>query len=339
VLCGDFLQLPPVDKSGDNTQEISSCYESDVWPLLQLHICYLRVCFRQAESAFAALLNEVRMGMLSREHEEELRTVSRAPKVGAPAVQLRPTHNEVDDINNRHFHRLDGCVYRYDAHDYDPAKCMDLRTCIAPDTVKLRVNTKVMLLRNQPCGTLVNGSVGIVVGFRSVHNECAISEPDAIVNLHLIQPHPEEFRDGGPWFPMVRFDGRDELTMVEPAAWEVIEYGRTVAKRIQIPLMQAWAVTIHKAQGMSLDRVDIDMNRMFENGQAYVALSRVRTIEGLWLHNFRPDNIHTCERALSFFSCMEEYLSSAEGADANKELELRFGHLGGELLPGNPHNT
>lgn len=262
VLCGDFHQLPPVGAGADG----EFCFESPMWDAAVPHRYELTEVFRQRDAAFVALLAEVRSGVLSPDAVARLAALDRPLPDGAvEPTRLFPTNGRVDDLNERALGRLDGETCVYNALDYartEEARAL-LGACIAPPSLALKVGAQVMLVRNLD-ETHVNGSRGVVVRF-----------------------HPTSS------MPVVRFLRGDEL-MMEPQVWEVEgDDGAVVASRTQVPLRLAWAVTIHKSQGLTIDWLDVDLEGTFACGQAYVALSRARSLEGLRVRGFHPACVRT----------------------------------------------
>jgi len=127
------------------------------------------------------------------------------------------------------------------------------RGCLSPERLELKQGAVVMFTKNDPTGRYVNGTLGVVDDF--------------------------DAEDG---YPVVRTRG-DKRILAEPSKWKIEENGRERASITQVPLRLAWAMTVHKSQGMSLDAAVIDLSRAFEYGQGYVALSRLRALSGLHL--------------------------------------------------------
>lgn len=249
VLCGDFLQLPPVGSC-------KMAFQAESWgrcvPRAQCVV--LRHAFRQrGDRAFLQLLEKARMGRAGKGHIAQLRRrVSRTP---GKEVQLCSLRRVAQSKNAERMAALGGPEITYGAKDYSRNEAM-LRfldkNCIARKTLVLKPGARVMLLANldPDCG-LANGSTGEVVKI-----------------------------DSG--LPVVLFDCGLER-MVSVHSWKIEQDSVAVAERVQVPLCLAWAITIHKAQGMTLDSARVSLDNVFERGQAYVALSRVRSMEGLSL--------------------------------------------------------
>ena len=181
-------------------------------------------------------------------------------------------NHDVDRINKERLAQLKGEVKEYQAHDNGPAALLDKLQGMTmyPKYLELKVGAQVMLLKNRD--GLVNGSRGVVVKF--------------------------EKND----IPVVKFvNGRQES--VERDTFEQEVNGQKVS-RDQLPLKLAWAITIHKSQGMSLDAVEVELSGIFEEGQGYVALSRARTLHGLRVVGFNPTKIRAAARVKAFMETL-----------------------------------
>jgi ATP-dependent DNA helicase PIF1 len=265
VLAGDFFQLPPVVRRdgnadrldlGDEAYGASLAHGSPAWRDLAPTVCYLSEQHRQGDTPFLEVLDAIRRNACSGDYRERLaaRLVDRDR---APAnCPLLFTHNaSVDEINARELARLTGKsrTFAMTAKGPQPLVQALKRGCLSPETLELKDGAAVMFTRNDPAGRYVNGTLGIIEDF----------DPD----------------EG---YPIVR-TRRGPRIVAEPAKWKVEEAGRERAGITQVPLRLAWAMTVHKSQGMSLDAAVIDLSRAFEYGQGYVALSRLRSLSGLHL--------------------------------------------------------
>jgi len=256
VLVGDFFQLPPVSRDQDSGAA-RFAFESSAWNVLHPVVCYLSEQHRQEDTAFLEILSAIRRDEVTEEH---LRTV-RSRLLGEDDVPDEDlprlfTHNaDVDTINTAALGRLPGKarVFRMATRGAEKPLASLIRGCLSPETLELREGAAVMFTKNNPDEGYVNGTIGTVTGF-----------------------------DSSTKFPIVHTrDG--ESIIVEPADWALEEGEEIVARIRQIPLRLAWAMTIHKSQGVSLDAAVMDLSRVFEFGQGYVALSRVRTLSGISL--------------------------------------------------------
>ena len=261
VFVGDFLQLPPVAKQGN----VKFAFESPVWPQLIKQMIQLKRIFRQKDEIFQRILDEARIGELS---AASLATLKTRCDLSWDDEPIQPTllftrNADVDSINNSNLAELEGAPQKYVArtlpHGHPVADVERVIEKLDKDAnyvteLVLKVGAQVMLITNldQEKG-LVNGSRGVVTGFRD--------------NLN---------------WPIVLFKNGQQLA-IEPFIWKSDH--EPPIERSQIPLRLAYSLTIHKAQGATLDCSLIDIGpSTFEYGQAYVALSRAKNLEGLYIH-------------------------------------------------------
>ncbi|MEG6509431.1 AAA family ATPase [Methyloligella sp. 2.7D] len=266
VLVGDFFQLPPVVRRERSDQYFLGDMESDSGPIfaygssawrdLSPAICYLSEQHRQSDRDFVELLAAIRANRCNGAFRERLQQ-RMAPREALPADCTRLfTHNaSVDEINARALDRLEGKPHSFAMVSKGPEAFVRTlqRGCLSPERLVLKLGAVVMFTKNDPKGRYVNGTLGEIVDFEPEHG-----------------------------YPVVRArDGRQ--IVAEPAKWKIEENGKERASLTQLPLRLAWAMTVHKSQGMSLDAAVIDLSRAFEYGQGYVALSRLRGLSGLHL--------------------------------------------------------
>lgn len=300
LLVGDFYQLPPVRRGGADGGAWYA-FEASCWSSVVPHAMELTVIHRQKEAAFQQILIEARRGELSAASCAALRE---RMAVDWQSGKIRPTllfprRAEVDLINERNFQALTGRKETYAAGlvlnggkapaGFDVRGEAFQRYLQSVDTdapyvleVSLVVDAQVMLIANvDPTAGLVNGSRGVVVGY------CASTGN-----------------------PVVEFlNGRREV--VGRHAWPLEEY--PWVSRTQIPLRLAYAFTIHKSQGASLDSALVDIGSgNFEVGQAYVALSRVRSLEALYIYDFEPRVFQAHRSVVAFYAALRA-LPSVEG--------------------------
>jgi predicted ATPase len=252
ILCGDFFQLPPIARFGEPAAQFA--YESEVWREANFKICYLEEQHRQTDTAFLKVLNEIRGNRLSDEGMKYL--LSR--KACQSKTLIEPTrlhtHNiDVDLINQKELEKLHGQQREYQMESKGRKPLVDSlkKSCLAPEILKLKIGAKVMFVKNNFEEGYVNGTLGKVTAF---DYEGPIITTARGKNIH-----------------------------VKPANWMIEEDGKAKATIGQYPLRLAWAITVHKSQGMSLDAIEVDLSKSFERGMGYVALSRVRSLEGLTL--------------------------------------------------------
>jgi ATP-dependent DNA helicase PIF1 len=253
ILVGDLFQLPPVSRG---SREFDFAYLSAAWDELELRVCYLTEQHRQQDNDnLLAFLEAMRRDELNEDHaaliEERVR---QTPDEQTVVTRLYSHNVDVETINQQHLDALPGPSKSFQMSvKGGKAKLEQLaKGLLVPETLELKVGAEVMFVANNFGEGFVNGSRGQVIGFAA---------------------------DGAPIVELA--DGR-EIT-VEPHSWSLNEDGRVRAEISQLPLRLAWAITIHKSQGMSLDAAEIDLSRAFTPGMGYVALSRVRGLAGLYL--------------------------------------------------------
>jgi ATP-dependent DNA helicase PIF1 len=252
ILCGDFFQLPPISRSGEPTALFA--YESEIWKNANFKICYLEEQHRQTDQNFLKVLNEIRRNSLSADGLKYLKDRhNKKTFQGVEPTRLH-THNvDVDFINHQELERLSGQQREFSMETKGRKPLVDslIKSCLAPECLKLKVGAKVMFVKNNFEEGFVNGTLGKVVAFD---------------------------RDG----PIVQIRNGKNIH-VKQANWMIEEEGKAKAAIGQYPLRLAWAITVHKSQGMSLDAIEVDLSKSFERGMGYVALSRVRSLDGLTL--------------------------------------------------------
>ncbi|KAG9308098.1 PIF1-like helicase-domain-containing protein [Chiua virens] len=362
VVTGDFFQLPPVCKG-----VVFFAFESEAWKSCIEHTITLNKVFRQKDSHFVSLLNEMRHGTLSPEACATFRSLSRSlppPPLSMPNIQpteLFPMRHEVSNSNSNRLRALPHALHTFHSHDtfpgltlnpastsakpgadpshapYKPTNtpsCNDKREglfsgILAEKTLELKKGAQVMLVKNMD-DMLANGCVGQVVGFfryREVMNMAqaqvednkrpvavkttgcvrnvkvcpestffsANAEKENVKSTELeakrrpVSPKEEEV------FPVVEFptpEGGKEAVLVMREEFRVEDSeGKVLARRMQVPLILAWAMSIHKSQGQTIQRVRVDLGKVFEKGQSYVALSRAATLDGLQVLRFDPKKV------------------------------------------------
>ncbi|KAK4819945.1 hypothetical protein QYF61_015845 [Mycteria americana] len=273
IICGDFLQLPPVCKANEETK---FCFQAKSWRKC-IHInMELTEVRRQTDKTFVSLLSAVRLGRCTEEVTRLLMqtTANRSERDGILATRLCTHKDDVEITNERRLQQLSGEVHTFEALDSDPmlVKLIDAQ-CPVGGRVELKLGAQVMLAKNLDLSQgLVNGARGVVVGFESEQRG----------------------------LPKVRFlCGVTQVIKMEK--WVFKGPSGVHLSRQQLPLKLAWAISIHKSQGMSLDCVEISLSRVFESGQAYVALSRARSLAGLRVLDFDPKVVRADPSVLQFY--------------------------------------
>jgi len=254
VMSGDFFQLPPINR-GDSRAG-SFVVNSTVWQELDPAICYLQEQHRQDDELLLEILNALRAGDVRRHHAEALlERVNAIPDVAEPLTELHTVNIDVDTLNAQKLKELSGDELIYTQTTSGAENYVESlqRSVLAPAELHLKKGALVMAVKNSPDRKYVNGSLGQVVGF----------EP-------------------GTDYPEVAFKNGKTLTMV-PDTWELRDGDKKRASISQIPLRLAWAITVHKSQGMTLDAARIDLRKAFVEGMGYVALSRVKNLFNLYL--------------------------------------------------------
>ena len=255
VMSGDFFQLPPVNRAG--SREGSFVVHSDVWRELNPAILYLDEQFRQHKGdALLDILTSLRANNLRRHHAETLLDRTEyEPPTDADLTELHTMNVDVDQINGRKLAELAGDEVRYMQHTTGGVHYVEnlQRSVLAPVELVLKLGALVMAVKNDQSKRYANGSIGMVVDFES-----------------------------GTDYPVVQFRNGRTIVM-QPDTWELRDGDKKRASISQIPLRLAWAITVHKSQGMTLDAARIDLRKAFVPGMGYVALSRVRDIDNLYL--------------------------------------------------------
>ncbi|KAL9468730.1 hypothetical protein ACSS6W_010424 [Trichoderma asperelloides] len=333
IITGDFFQLPPVP-DGDKKREAKFAFDAATWSTSIDHTIGLTQVFRQRDPVFANMLNEMRLGHISQQTVDTFKRLSRPLEFndGVESAELFPTRAQVDGSNERRLRELPGAPIRYDAIDTGDVNIREklLANMMAPKSIELKVNSQVMLIKNLD-GSLVNGSLGTVIAF-SDERAFDMSNMDdyddgmdamakARRKLKAFSREPEP--DGsGMKYPVVRFistDGVARVILCQPEEWKVeLPNGEVQAKRVQIPLILAWALSIHKAQGQTLERVTVNLGKVFEKGQAYVALSRATSQEGLRVLGFDKNKVMAHPRVIVFY----RQLYSAEEAATRRPQSI-----------------
>lgn len=327
IITGDFFQLPPVPDR--DTRDAKFAFDAATWSTSIDHTIGLTQVFRQRDPNFAKMLNEMRIGQLSTATVNAFQALARPLNFddGVDTAELYPTRVQVEASNEKRLRDLPGKAYRYDAMDTGVPAIRDklLANMMAPKALELKVGAQVMLIKNLD-ESLVNGSLGKVIAF-SDEGTFDMDRPDMFNDSmddsmakakRKLAAFSRNAQNDSPSrkYPVVQFissGGMPRVLLCQPEEWKVeLPDGEVQAKRTQLPLILAWALSIHKAQGQTLERVTVNLGRVFEKGQAYVALSRATTQQGLRVLGFDKSKVMAHPKVVDFYG----RLYSVEAAKA-----------------------
>ncbi|PIP55428.1 MAG: AAA family ATPase [Candidatus Zambryskibacteria bacterium CG22_combo_CG10-13_8_21_14_all_42_17] len=294
LLVGDFFQLPPVVRRDEQTLQNTLlaeaterfAYDASCWPQAHFITCYLTEQYRQDDETFLSILSAIRRNEYNEDHHAhiEKRKVTRANALsGIP--RLFSHNDEVERVNDQELAKISekGRTFEMSSQGAPLLVSTLKKGCLSPEILKLKIGAKVMFTKNNPQIGFVNGTLGEV----------------------------EELSPYG--FPVIRTRNHQSI-IAEPMAWTVEEGGGVRARITQVPLRLAWAITVHKSQGMSLDEAVMDLSDVFEFGQGYVALSRVRRLSGLHLLGWNKQTFQVHPEVLKKDVAFRDGSSAAEEA-------------------------
>jgi ATP-dependent DNA helicase PIF1 len=326
--CLALYRLPPVPESG---RKAKFAFEAGSWvTTIDKTICLHKV-FRQKDPEFASMLNEMREGRLTTASIARWKSLNRELSFNdeIEATELFSTRYEVDRANQDRLKNLDGETRIYEARDGGSVTDKQFRdkllsNVMAPPTIALKKGAQVMLIKNFD-ETLVNGSLGRVIGFMSESQFDSYQESEEYLATQgggLFEPKDDKVTVDLPGtgaaqrLPVVRFsiaDGTTRDLLCRREQWSIEQpNGEVQASRSQVPLILAWALSIHKAQGQTLERVKVNLSRAFEKGQAYVALSRSTTMQGLQVIGFDASKVRAHEQVHRFYNSLSRLEASGE---------------------------
>lgn len=268
VMSGDFFQLPPINR-GDSRAG-GFVVNSNVWHELDPVICYLEEQHRQKDGELLEILNAMRAGELRRNHAETLLSrVGVEPETDELMTELHTVNVDVDRLNDEKLNQLEGDEIFYTQSTTGGKNYIESlqRSVLAPATLRVKKGALVMAVKNSLEKKYVNGSLGTVIDFETITE-----------------------------YPIVEFKSGKIVTM-SPDTWELRDGDKKRASITQIPLRLAWAITVHKSQGMTLDSARIDLRKAFVEGMGYVALSRVKDLRNLYLSGINQMALRVSEDA------------------------------------------
>ena len=309
IAAGDFFQLPPVGRKDEKNRD-KFCFMASAWVEAKFRVCYLTEQHRQDDSILNDILNGIRAQHILPEHIQALQKTHNQD-IGETFTRLYTHNMDVDSINYQHLNAIEGDEHQFVAVCDGNDKLIEtLKSSVrAPNELSLKKHAKVMFVKNNFDMGYINGSLGEVIGFE---------EDDE----HGILPKVK-LTDG-------------TVLVVEPEMWSVDnDSGKTIASLQQVPLRLAWAITIHKSQGMTLEAAEINLLNTFENGQGYVALSRLKSINGLKLLGFNEKALGLDQLAIKADRRFQELSNDAEANYLDIDLTVQHNafirHCGGTL--------
>jgi len=345
VVAGDFFQLPPIGSKGETNRE-KFAFMSEAWLDAKFHICYLSEQHRQVSEAANGgldlddILNQIRR------QEVTFEAIAALENTYDQSVDIKRTrlytHNlNVNKINDKELALLDGEMMRFEATTTGDSKLVETlkKTVRTQDELILKVGAKVMFIKNNAELGVSNGTMGELIRFATVKIEDGKDSSEALIenNIDADREDTDETTDkqtnkgkksaakkeadkpkakkaATQKMPVVRLNSGREV-IAEPEEWIIEdETGDVLASYLQVPLCLAWAITIHKSQGMTLDAAEIDLSRTFELGQGYVALSRLKSLAGLQLLGMNDMSLQLDPLARG---ADKRFLVLSEEADAN----------------------
>lgn len=314
VLVGDFFQLPPVSRGMD----IEFAFENSVWRTFRLAICVLDVQYRQVwekigdelyapEDPLLQILNEIRSGEITK-NSHELLSSRNIPVDTEDHTELFTRNISVDTYNSDRLNQIHDDTFVFEMQSKWAEKLVEAlkKWCLAPETLVLKKWARVMFVKNNFEAGYVNGSIGHVVG--------------RYESLPIV-----ELQDG-------------TRIIADYMDWSIEENGKIKATILQIPLRLAWAITVHKSQGMTLDTAVMDLSDAFIRGQGYVALSRVRSLNGLILRWYNNTALQIDPRVREYDMVLRatsekavERLALITETEKQEKIEATIKRLGGIL--------
>ncbi|MCF7844637.1 MAG: AAA family ATPase [Kiritimatiellales bacterium] len=277
VVVGDFAQLPPVQSNDYQQRDWAFCHP--VWEASNFQSIYLQTPVRTTESDLLSVLNNVRSGIVSEEVHMFLDRRSYPGDDHFDGTRLFPRRNAADAYNHSRLETIANKLHEfpteYAGNSYGIEQLK--KQSPIPEVLSIKVGALVMLRKNDMSFPYkyVNGSLGTITGIT-----------DDQINIHLLKGN--------------------SITL-EPQTFSLLDgNGKERASAVNFPISLAWATTIHKAQGASIDRLLVNISNLWESGHAYVALSRATSEEGLFIENWEPQSIFIDPLVQEFYKYVQE---------------------------------
>ncbi len=290
ICVGDFFQLPPIARMGER---LLYGFESHAWAEAKPLVCYLSDQFRQEDEQLLNLLKSIRKNQIEDEHFTLLQEQTAIAYENIEPTRLYTHNADVDAVNMAKLRVLPGMVRKFamSARGNKQLQQNLAKSCLSPELLELKEDAMVMCTKNNFEMGYVNGTLGRVIAFDS---------------------------EGG--YPVIATaDGRE--IVMKPSTWTIAEEGKVLAEIEQVPLRLAWAITVHKSQGMSLDAAEVDLSKAFVFGQGYVALSRVRSLAGLKMLGMNPTALAVDPKIVAHDARFKNQSEEAERAFEEMEDE------------------
>ncbi len=272
ILSGDFFQLPPISRQKN---DIKFAYQTKTWEDSNLRFCYLKEKFRQDDETLINILDEIRSNAISKNSMKVFDSCHQKKLSNDFEVTKLYTHNiDVDRINNTELEKLSDRMQVFISKNKGSKKNVEkiFKSSLVVEELKLKKGASVIFIKNNYEKGYINGTLGKVINFHQTTGMPIVK----IFSGHIITTEPEDW------------------------AFENTK-GEIKATINQIPLKLAWALTIHKSQGMTLDAAEMDLSKTFEVGQGYVALSRIKSIDGLRLMGLNDIALQVDKRVIDTY--------------------------------------